>query len=258
MRHHSSHHRHFYVQIYEEKNMSENIYDDETFFKKYSEMSRSKDGLAGAGEWTTLQKILPDFYQKSVLDLGCGYGWHCRYAAEQGAKHVVGIDISQKMIQTAKENRMESNIIYQCKAMEDLTLSGQLFDVVMSSLAFHYVEDYEKMIQHIYEWLRPEGTLVFSTEHPVFTAYGSQDWIYNEQGEILHFPVDNYYYEGWRDATFLGEKVKKYHRTVTTYLQTLLQTGFTLTHVIEPQPPEGTLQDEMRRPMMLIVAAIKK
>lgn len=45
-------------------------------------MSRSQQGLAGAGEWETLKKLLPDFKEKRVLDLGCGYGWHCIYAME--------------------------------------------------------------------------------------------------------------------------------------------------------------------------------
>ena len=57
--------------------MLENRYDDDVFFEKYGEMSRSRLGLAGAGEWPTLQPMLPPFEGKRVLDLGCGYGWHC-------------------------------------------------------------------------------------------------------------------------------------------------------------------------------------
>ena len=68
--------------------MKENKYDNELFFTKYSKMDRSKKGLSGAGEWSELQKILPDFKGKTVLDLGCGYGWHCKYAAEHGADFV--------------------------------------------------------------------------------------------------------------------------------------------------------------------------
>ena len=74
--------------------------------------------------------------------------------------------------------------------------------------------------------------------------------------------MDNYYYEGQRQAIFLGEPVTKYHRTLTTYLHTLLQKGFMLTDVVEPQPPAemmhlAGMKDEMRRPMMLLVAARK-
>ena len=55
------------------------------FFEQYSHMQRSIRELEGAGEWHELKKMLPDFSGKRVLDLGCGFGWHCRYAAEHGA-----------------------------------------------------------------------------------------------------------------------------------------------------------------------------
>lgn len=104
---------------------------------------------------------------------------------------------------------------------------------------------------------------MFSCEHPVFTAEGRQDWFYDKEGNILHFPVDNYYYEGKRSAVFLGENVIKYHRTLTTYLNTLLDCGFQIKRVVEPAPPQDMMDlpgmaDEMRRPMMLLVSAQKK
>ena len=242
--------------------MKENKYDDSRFFEKYSQMERSKKGLDGAGEWYALKRILPDLKGKRVLDLGCGYGWHCKYAAGQGAAFVLGTDISQKMLQTAAERNHDPKIEYRCAAMEDLEFDAGAFDVVLSSLAFHYVEDLEPLVRNIARWLVPGGELVFSVEHPVFTAYGAQDWYYGADGSILHFPVDNYYYEGKREAVFLGEQVTKYHRTLTTYLETLLNSGFLLQHVVEPQPPENMMdlpgmRDEMRRPMMLLVSAKK-
>ena len=241
----------------------ENKYDDDIFFQKYSQMSRSQQGLAGAGEWETLRKLLPDFKDKRVLDLGCGYGWHCIYAMEHGASSVVGVDISHKMLEVAKEKTHFPQIEYKCCAMEDVEFPEESFDVILSSLAFHYVADYEILVKKIYRILKSGGKLVFTVEHPVFTAYGTQDWYYNEKGEILYFPVDNYYYEGKRTAVFLGEKVTKFHRTLTTYLNTLLSNGFIINHIVEPQPPEYMMdipgmQDEMRRPMMLIVSANKK
>lgn len=243
--------------------MKENKYDEEMFFEKYSKMERSQKGLQGAGEWSELKKILPDFRGRRVLDLGCGYGWHCKYAADNGALSVLGTDISRKMLEVAERKNSDSRIEYRRIAMEDLDFPAGAFDVVLSSLAFHYIRDFEPLIKNIAVWLRSGGELVFSVEHPVFTAYGTQDWYYDRNGEILHFPVDNYYYEGKREAIFLGEKVTKYHRTLTTYLETLLKNGFTLQHVIEPQPPEemmdlAGMKDEMRRPMMLLVSAKKK
>lgn len=81
--------------------MKENKYDDERFFGQYSQMSRSVQGLRGAGEWHELKKMLPDFNGKRVLDLGCGFGWHCRYAIERGATFALGIDLSGKMLDKA-------------------------------------------------------------------------------------------------------------------------------------------------------------
>lgn len=242
--------------------MKENKYDNALFFEKYSQMERSKKGLSGAGEWSELKKLLPDFKGKRVLDLGCGYGWHCIYAAENGADFVLGTDISEKMLQEAREKTKFDNVAYEQRAMEDLDCGGECYDVVISSLAFHYIEDFKTLAAKIYEWLAPGGHFVFSVEHPVFTAYGTQDWYYGEDGEILHYPVDHYYYEGKRQAVFLGEPVIKYHRTLTTYLDTLLNSGFTLRHIVEPQPPEELMdvpgmKDEMRRPMMLLVSAVK-
>lgn len=242
--------------------MKENKYDQEVFFQKYSGMLRSQMGLAGAGEWRELQKLLPDFAGKRVLDLGCGYGWHCRYALEQGAASVLGTDLSEKMLEQARARNSGDGIIYRRAAMEDLDFPAGSFDVALSSLAFHYVRDFTPLAENIFCWLTDGGAFVFSVEHPVFTAQGSQEWFYGENGEIMHFPVDNYYIEGVRDAVFLGERVKKYHRTLTTYLDTLLRSGFRLERVVEPPPPEDMLdlpgvRDELRRPMMLLVSARK-
>lgn len=240
-----------------------NIYDNSDFFSKYSQMSRSLDGLEGAGEWETLKKVLPDFTKKAVLDLGCGYGWHCNYAVEQGAQSVIGIDQSKKMLEVAKEKFNSSKISYIQSSIEDIDFQKNSFDVVISSLALHYVKDYDRLIQKISEMVKVGGQIIFTVEHPTFTAYGSQDWYYNEEGEILHFPVDNYYVEGKREAVFLGTTMTKYHRTLSTYLDTLVQHGFQIDRVLEPEPAEkrmadGSLNNEMRRPMMLIISAFKK
>ncbi len=242
--------------------MKENKYDDARFFQKYSEMPRSRYGLAGAGEWPTLEPLLPDFAGKDALDLGCGYGWHCAYMAAHGARSVLGIDLSEKMLAVARETHAAPAVTYRRCAMEDFALADASLDVVFSSLALHYVRDYVPLVRRIARWLRPGGRFLFSAEHPVFTAQGPQDWVYDAQGNILHFPVDNYYLEGPRRAVFLGEPVQKYHRTLTTYLDALLTNGFRLLRVVEPPPPPEMLdlpgmRDELRRPMMLIVSAIK-
>ena len=244
--------------------MKENKYDDEQFFKKYSEMDRSLKGLQGAGEWPALEKLLPDFEHKRVLDLGCGYGWHCIYAAQHHADQVIGIDLSEKMLAVARSKTPYEQVSYQRESMEDFTFADASFDIVLSSLAFHYVKDFDALAAKISRVLCKDGILIFSCEHPLFTAEGKQDWYYDEDGSILHFPVDNYFIEGERKAIFLGEEVTKYHKTLTTYLNTLLNHVFELLNIVDPKPSDEMLEsvagmkDELRRPMMLIVKARKK
>ena len=244
--------------------MKENKYDDEIFFEKYSQMDRSVKGLAGAGEWHQLKKMLPDFKGKRVLDLGCGFGWHCIYAAENGAVQVTGVDISEKMLAKAQEMTKSPVVKYIQMPIEDIDFEEGVFDVVISSLVLHYIESFENICKKINRSLVSGGSFVFSVEHPVFTAQGTEDWHYDENGKIMHWPVDSYYSEGLRESIFLGEKVVKYHKTLTTYLNTLLQNGFEIKEIVEAQPSQEMvdtipgMKDELRRPMMLLVSAVKR
>lgn len=244
--------------------MKENKYDNDIFFEQYSHMTRSVLGLKGAGEWHALRRLLPNLTGKRMLDLGCGYGWHCKYAVEQGAAYVVGIDLSEKMIQKAQEINTDPKIDYQVMAVEDFDYATQQFDVVLSSLTFHYINSFDNICKNVHGCLKEGGDFIFSVEHPVFTAQGKQEWCKHADGQIQHWPVDNYFNEGVRCTNFLGEQVHKYHKTIATYMNDLLSNGFEITQLIEPQPEAEMLdtvegmRDELRRPMMLIIAARKK
>ncbi len=241
--------------------MKQNKYDDPVFFEKYLLMERSK-GLEFAGEWPEFRKMMPDLRDKRVLDLGCGLGWHCRYAAENGAKCVTGIDISQKMIAAARAKTPSKKIKYLCMPLEDIDFAGDSFDIVISSLALHYIESFSFICALVERLLVSGGYFVFSVEHPVFTAHGSQKWYCGDDGSILHWPVDGYFNEGLRTTGFLGEEVLKYHRTLTSYLNGLITAGFRIMSVVEPMPPDDLLHidgmaDELRRPIMLLVSSVK-
>jgi len=243
--------------------VQQNKYDDSGFFEKYSLMPRSVGGLEAAGEWSTFRAMLPDLRDKKVLDLGCGFGWHCRYARENHAKSVVGVDLSENMLERARTMTDDPHIEYRRLAIEDIDFAEGEFDTVISSLALHYVEDFEAICRKIYRYLTDKGSFVFSVEHPMFTALAAQDWYYSSEGEKLHWPVDNYHLEGPRQAKFLDNDVVKYHRTVATQMNALIASGFTITKISELQPTQEMLdsnpawQEEVRRPMFLLVAAVK-
>lgn len=156
--------------------MKQNKYDDETFFSAYQQMTRSVKGLEGAGEWHVFKSLLPELKDKIVLDLGCGFGWHCRYVREEQASSVIGVDISAKMLKRARELTNDPSIIYQQKPIEDIDFPNAQIDVVISSLAFHYVETFEAICKKIYDMLKPGGSFIFSVEHPIFTSRNEQDW----------------------------------------------------------------------------------
>ncbi|WP_300598368.1 class I SAM-dependent methyltransferase [Niabella sp.] len=243
--------------------MEQNKYDDPAFFESYSRMPRSQEGLSAAGEWPVLRAMLPDLQGKRVLDLGCGYGWHCRYAAEQGAVAVTGVDLSAKMLEQARGYKGYAQIRYLQQSVEAVDFTPGSFDVVISSLALHYIADYGAVCKKIFDMLTNGGCFVFSAEHPVFTARAEQDWIYDAAGNRLHWPVDHYQEEGRRVTRFLDHEVVKYHRTMATWVNTLLETGFRIRQVAEPQPaPEllqhyPEMQDEGRRPLFILIAAEK-
>lgn len=90
--------------------------------------------------------------------------------------------------------------------MENVTFPTVTFDLVISSLAVPYVKNFESLVTNIAKLLKPKGEFVFSVEHPIFTSQGTQEWYYDEKNESLHCPIDNYYYEGKRKATFFRRK----------------------------------------------------
>ncbi len=239
-----------------------NQYDNEAFFDQYAQMTRSRQGLSGAGEWHQFKDLFPDLTGKQVLDLGCGYGWHCRYALQQGARQVLGLDLSEKMIREAKERNAADGITYRVCGLEEYEYPESAFDCVISNLVLHYVEDLEAVFKNVKRTLKKEGVFLLNIEHPVFTSGVNQDWIYRDDNSPLYWPVDGYYYPGERTTHFLGQNVTKQHHTLTQILMGLLNTGFRLEAVEEARPSEDMLEipgmkDEMRRPMMLLVRAVK-
>ena len=234
-------------------------YDAPDFFEAYSQMDRSRYGLSAAGEWHQLEKLFPDLTGAVVLDLGCGYGWHSRYCAEHGAASVLGIDASEAMITEAKRRNPVTGVDYHVCALEDYDYPSEVYDFVLSNLVLHYVGDLDEVYRKVHRTLKPGGVFLLNIEHPTFTACPGQDWIYKD-GKPDHWPVDDYFYPGKRETSFLGCRVEKYHHTLTQILGGMLESGFTLEAIEEAKPSKEMLPsmpDEMRRPMMLLVKGKK-
>ncbi len=238
------------------------VYDDEKFFQAYAQMPRSNLGLVGAGEWHQLKNLFPDLTGKKVLDLGCGYGWHCAYAAAHGAAEVLGIDASEKMIREAEKRNAAPSVTYCVCDLDSYDYPAETYDCVISNLVLHYIADLDQVYRRVYRTLVPGGVFLFNIEHPTFTAGVRQQWIRDDAGHALYWPVDGYFSPGARETVFVGKRVVKQHHTLTQILMGLLNTGFLLQAVEEAVPPPEMvglpeMADELRRPMMLLVRAQK-
>ncbi|HLU02796.1 MAG TPA: class I SAM-dependent methyltransferase [Advenella sp.] len=240
--------------------MAQNIYDDPEFFAGYIQLPRQVLGLEGAPEWPAIRALLPDPTGKQVVDLGCGFGWTSRWFRQQGASAVLGLDLSQNMIQRARADTADTAIEYRIADLDSLTLAPASFDIAYSALSFHYVQDFDRLVRVIHQCLLPGGHLVFSIEHPIFMAAAAPHWISDEQGRKT-WPVNGYAREGERRTDWFATGVLKYHRTIGTTLNALIAAGFQIQAVQEFAPTAEQIQqlpqlaEELERPMMLIVSA---
>lgn len=243
--------------------MAQNIYDDREFFEAYSGLPRSVHGLDGAAEWPTLRGLLPGMSGLDVVDLGCGFGWFCRWAAAAGASSVLGIDLSEKMLARAANETADERIAYQRQDLDDFELRAAAFDLAYSSLTLHYLTDLDRFMATVHSSLIDGGQFVFSAEHPIYTAPTSPGFVTDDSGRQT-WPLDGYLREGPRTTEWLAPGVVKQHRTIATYLRHLHAAGFEVTELIEwgPSPeqidavPEWAI--ELERPPFLLVAARRR
>ena len=237
--------------------MAQNIYDNPEFFAGYSQLPRQVQGLDGAPEWPAIRSMLPDLQGKRVVDLGCGFGWASRWMRQQGAVSVLGLDLSRNMIERARADTSDAAIEYGIADLDTLDLPGAAFDLAYSALTFHYVRDFARLVRVIHAGLAPAGHFVFTIEHPVFMAAAHPHWMADEDGRKT-WPVN-----GERRTDWFAKGVLKYHRTLGTTLNTLIDAGFCIRKIDEFAPtPEQiretpSLAEELERPMMLMVSAAR-
>jgi len=240
--------------------VAQNIYDDDEFFAAYSGLPRSVHGLDGAAEWPTLRDMLPPIAGRRIVDLGCGFGWFCRWVAEAGARSVLGIDLSENMLARAAADTADERIAYQRQDLDAVELPTAGFDLAYSSLTVHYLTDLDRFMATVHRSLVEGGSFVFSAEHPIYTAPTAPGFVMDGAGRQT-WPLDGYLREGPRTTDWLAPGVVKQHRTIATYLRHLRMAGFEVTELVEWGPSAEQLADapewavEVERPPFLLVAA---
>jgi 2-polyprenyl-3-methyl-5-hydroxy-6-metoxy-1,4-benzoquinol methylase len=243
----------------------QNIFDNDIFFEGYKGIRDREVNANILFEIPALFSLLPDLEGLRILDLGCGFGEHCIEFVRRGAERVVGIDISEKMLEVAKAENSDPKIEYINLPMEDLDRIDEKFDLVISSLAFHYVEDFSGVVKRIHEMLNPGGLFVFSQEHPLNTCHTTGErWTRDENGKKLHVNISNYCRETENESTWFVDNVKKYHRMFSTIINTLTGAGFIVEKVLEPYPDEKILEkypdysDNLHKPDFILVRSRKE
>lgn len=242
----------------------QNIYDNPIFFDGYSRLREKTDNANDLFETPALMGLLPDVAGCAVLDLGCGMGDHCAEYVRRGAAKVVGIDISEKMLAAARERNGGPRIEYLRLPMEQLGALDGPFDVVASSLAIHYVADYAGLAANVFRLLKPGGVFAFSQEHPLTSCFTTGErWTKNEKGEKVFANISNYSVDGERLTEWMVEGVRKYHRTFSTVVNTLVDAGFAVERLVEPVPDAEMRRayprhaDLVHKPDFLLVRALR-
>lgn len=243
----------------------QNIYDNQDFFNGYYALRKRDDNHNILLEQPAMAELTPELTGKTVLDLGCGYGYNCISFVRQGAKKVVGIDISQKMLDVAYNESSDPKIQYINMSMTKISSIKEKFDFIYSSLAFHYIEDFSKLTGDIYELLEPNGILLFSQEHPLTTATIDDGGHFNKDknGNEASYTFSNYNQSGKRKCSWFVDGVVKYHRPMGELLTAIAKAGFVIKEVCEPVPCDNAVKKrpsitkEFLKPSFLIVKAEK-
>jgi SAM-dependent methyltransferase len=242
--------------------MPENLYDRPEFFARYSELPRSREGLAAAAEWPALKRMLPALEGARVLDLGCGFGRYCRYFRESGATSVLGIDVSENMLARARSENGDPAIEYRLGSIDELDFPPASFDLVFSSLALHYLPSVTETFAMVAASLSPGGLFVFSVEHPIYTAPSDARWLPDDANPEF-WPLNRYFDESARVTDWLAPGVVKHHRTVATYVNSLIEQGLRILHVEDWSATPGQITEqpewaiERERPFFLLISAAK-
>jgi SAM-dependent methyltransferase len=204
-------------------------------------------------EFPATSSLIPDVDGKRVLDAGCGTGVYTEYLVERGAE-VVGVDVSGEMLAHAADRVGDRAELREADLGEPLDFATDSFDGVVSALALGYVEDWESTFAEFARVLRSGGFLVFSTGHPMnqFPPEGDEAEAEN-------------YFEVERLTKEWDVPVPYYRRPLSAVVGPLLDNGFRLERLVEPQPTEAfrerrpeRYEKESRHPVFLCVEATRE
>jgi ubiquinone/menaquinone biosynthesis C-methylase UbiE len=204
--------------------------------------------LAVDSIYTATRALLGDVSDLYICDLACGQGRISRALAREGAA-VWGIDRSARLIDIARRLSLEEPNppqFLEASASNLSMIPDERFDGVLCHMALMDIEELQPSLREVRRILVPNGWFVFSLLHPCFHTSNSGELTTDEGVQRI---VGRYFAEGfWISPSRTGPpgRVGAYHRSISTYLNALLDEGLVLERVAEPQL---TGEDAMRRPV---------
>ena len=196
--------------------------------------------------------MLPDVKGLLGLDIGCGEGHNTRLLAERGAR-VTAIDISDVFIQHAKQlkDKESSGIDYQIASAVELPYADAVFDFATGFMSLMDIAETGGVLAESYRVLKPGGFLQFSVTHPCYDTPHRRN-LHDEKGLTYAIEVGGYFENLQGDiAEWLFSaaplqvreglpkfKVPRFTRTISQWLNLLIETGFLLERIAEPRPSD--------------------
>ena len=199
-------------------------------------------------------KFIGDPKDKTILDAGCGEGYNTRILARKGAQ-VVGVDISQRLVELARQEEQKEplGVRYEVSSFSNLSLfDNASFDTVVSFMALMDSPDFEGALREIFRVIQRKGKLFFSITHPCFTTKGC-GWIQDEQTNLIKITASDYFtHQPWLDHWRFSKAaipqdvepftVPRFPKTLSEYLNALIEVGFALKRIEEPRPSQQMCQ----------------
>jgi SAM-dependent methyltransferase len=233
----------------------------------HEEAGRYWDGNADA--WTELARAgydvyrdflntpgffasLPDVAGLSGFDIGCGEGHNTRLLADRGAR-MTAVDISERFIAHARQAEAvdPKRIDYRVASAVDLPFAEATFDFATAFMSFMDVPETDRVLSEAYRVLKPGGFLQFSICHPCFDtphrrllrdaggrAYAVEvgDYFRGSDGEVSEWLFSAAPPEAKRGLPKF--KTPLFRRSLSQWLNLLVDNGFRLEFVAEPCPTD--------------------
>ena len=217
------------------------VYNDEEFLKKYLEKRDKGNSPNELIEKPIIEELLGELFGKQLLDLGCGDGRYGKELLIKGVAKYIGVEGSKRMSDLAKKNLEGFDYEILNKDLIEIELTKEAYDIVLSRLVFHYIEDLDKIFRKIHKSIKRDGVFVFSVEHPIITSnYES----YHKEVKRGNWIVDNYFSMGERVNKWIDKEVIKYHKTIEEYWSLIKKSGFEILEIKESKPRKSNFEDE--------------